>query len=41
MSEAVSTALLGILIIAGALYGTLRWIVLDVPPTSEESRGPP
>jgi hypothetical protein len=41
MSEAVSTALLMILTIAGTLYGTLRWIVQDESSTSEENRGPP
>jgi hypothetical protein len=32
MSQAVSTALLGVLIVAATIYGTLHWIVLDRCP---------
>jgi hypothetical protein len=32
MSQAVSTALLGILIVTATIYVTLHWIVLDRSP---------
>jgi hypothetical protein len=40
MSQAVSTALLGILILAATFYGTLRFIVLDGPPPSPKRAEP-
>jgi hypothetical protein len=36
MSQAVSTALLGILIVTATIYGTLRWIVLDRAPATSK-----
>ena len=40
MSQAVSTALLGILIVTATIYGTLHWIVLDGPPPSPKRAEP-
>ena len=34
MAEALSTGLMGILVIGGTFYGALRWIVLDGGPVS-------
>jgi hypothetical protein len=40
MNQALSTALLGILIVAMTLYGTLRWIVLDGAPLTSNRTEP-
>jgi len=40
MGEATSTVLLAVVIIAGTFYGTLRWIVQDGIPISDQNRGP-
>jgi hypothetical protein len=40
MNQAISTALLGILIVAATIYGTLRWIVLDGAPLASNRTEP-